>query len=107
MLARTPIGNRFYNWVAEQDPEGKYNWSDNGNCACGRFMQDELGLSQEEARCSYHATMFPILHDRSVSPDAETVWREFNTIAQGADYQDWTFGKLRERIAERKPECVL
>lgn len=108
MLARTPLGNRFYNFINTQDPERRYQWSDNCRCACSHFLQEELGLSQNEASDAFHAAMFPIFSDRQGSAEAKETWLMFNDLAQDAasGKYDWTYGGLARRVAAAYPEFV-
>jgi hypothetical protein len=117
MLSKTPIGNRFYNWVNSQDPKRRYEWHNNCGCACGRFLIEGMGLERDEVQGSLAAVNFPSMLTHN-NKDAVEVWRLFNSIAHGGgnkhvssitklpDKKGWTFGKLAQRIREQMPEYV-
>lgn len=114
MLAKTPVGNRFYNWVNSQDSNRRYEWHNNCGCACGRFLIEEMGLDRDEVQNALAAVTFPSMRT-SRNADAVEVWSKFNQLAKGSCGTDWfngyskatwTFGKLAERIREKMPECV-
>ena len=112
MLAKTPIGNRFYNWVNAQAPERRYAWHDNCNCACGRFLIEEMGMEREDVQRAQRHNSFPMMTEHKVDLDAVEVWRLFNGVAYiayggGSEGERiWTFGALAQRLRETRPECV-
>ena len=93
MLAKTPIEQRFINWVAEQPPERRYQWHNHSKCACGLFLREEMGLTVNEVTRGYVA----VVAGTSYDPDVFTVWETFNSLAQ-CDSKDSTFGSLRKRL---------
>jgi hypothetical protein len=103
MLAQTPIGQRFYNWVNSQPPDLRYQYTSCTECACGRFLIEEMGFTPYSVTIGH-----PCHQDHFNFPRLEikAVWDQFDRIAGGDDHEDWTFGKLAERIRERMPECV-
>lgn len=102
MLAKTPIDQRFYNWVARQDPNARYDWFACVDCACGLFLQEELGSSKEEVREECRALAF----GENPDPTHAKVWMKFNSIAGEGGAATHTFGELRKRLAKQMPECV-
>lgn len=102
MLAKTPIDQRFYNWVARQDPSAQYYWNNCVECACGRFLQEELGFSNREVQQEYITLCF----GQNPDPMHAEVWTKFNAIASAGGTVGWTFGELRKCLAKEMPECV-
>jgi hypothetical protein len=93
MLAKTPISDRFIDWVAAQPANDRYDWTLPGHCACGRFLREELGCTLDEVAREYTA--------RHVDPEACSsveLWNQFDLLAAGRSKEDWTFGKLHKRI---------
>lgn len=108
MLAKTPIGNRFYQWVNSKHPRHRYLWTDNCDCACGRYLIEEMGLKSQEVRAALEFIDHPRMTLRPPNKDAIEVWYLFNWLAYGDGLGDksWTFGKLAKRIAMKYPEFV-
>jgi hypothetical protein len=100
MLAKTPIEQRFYNWVNSQPTDQFYLWTDTCHCACGRFLREEMGLTEQETIHEHRAADFPASYT-SNNLEAFSVWEQFDVIARGDDHEDWTFGKLAKRIREK------
>ena len=104
MLAKTPINQRFYNWVAAQDPNEIYNYQNCEECPCAVFLVAEMGHRLFDVRMARQSTDWV---DNPSASEVNLVWNRFDTIARGnKDHTDWTFGKLRRRIEETMPECV-
>ena len=85
----------FRSFVESKNPEEKYPWLDSGKCACAQYSHS-LGMTS----ANWIAEM-----------KSQTFWGEMNTVARGAPLEDtefggkvhsqeWTFGKLLERIKE-------
>ena len=107
MLAKTPIGTRFYRWVAAQPPEREYQPALSTDCACGCFMQDEFGISREDAARSFSNYFHEMGYGEPIyshtDPSLVDFWREFNGIAVVGES---TYGALRQRLEARMPEVV-
>lgn len=95
MLARTPIGTRFYNYVSGQNPNDWYHWPNMATCACGKFIMDEkIELNDQEFEAVWgRERSAPMTRLGDLNPSS------LNVIAYGHGFRDdWTFGKLRERL---------
>ena len=109
MLAKTPIKQRFYNWVCAQPPEQTYNYQSCRDCACALFLIQELHKNPLSVVVSRQFPNYHVLQNELPENDAtiREVWEMFDDIARGnEDHVEWTFGKLRQRIEAQMPECV-
>jgi hypothetical protein len=106
MLATTPLGQRFYNWVASQPPDQPYDWQNSAECACARFLVEELACNPLMIALGRRPSIRWNGPGKDSSLDIRQVWDRFDMIAGGECHEDWTYGKLRERIAAQMPECV-
>lgn len=110
MLAKTPIKQRFYNWVAAQPPDKQYNYQSCSECGCGQFLINEMKFSRMAVVMKRQFTLDTTWLYPQTSEDNQViaeVWETFDNIARGNDdHTAWTFGKLAQRIREQMPECV-
>ncbi len=76
----------FKAFVDGKDPDEHYNWMCASICACGQYGKS-LGIN-----------------DWQFHMETNSFWRDANGVARGdgnGSFQDdWTFGKLSERLKE-------
>jgi len=115
MLAKLPIEQQFYNWVASKDPNETYDYTSTIECACGRFAIEALGMQP-------YTREYMEMWDIFYFGDGPNFWLDarsselfvpisptaLNSIARGlgACPEQWTYGKLRARLERTLPECV-
>jgi hypothetical protein len=106
MLAKTPLVNQFYNFVASKDPDQEYDYYSSSNCACGQFISEVMGVEPSEST----GTEWMLAWDQMYKPVGKDDEGPLglNTIARGGcpDRKTWTFGALRKRLEKYAPECV-
>lgn len=118
MLAKLSIPQQFYNWVANQPPEQRYDYPEMTKCACGRFIQESMGIpayapGNPAVRIEFLETYGKHFWHGPDARSYEPIFEKpsLNWIAaaffEPERKKSWTFGQLRERLEKYLPECVV
>lgn len=96
MLARTPVQNLFYEYVANRDPCDSYLWSSFAHCACAQFVREENIDTRER---EVYRLVWGRYKDDPLTPLGALNSDSLNAIAYGdGNPCGWTFGALRRRL---------
>jgi hypothetical protein len=93
MLAKTPLKDQMIAWLEQQDPNERYDWSNECNCACAQFAR---ATDRMEEWSAWMRMRMPVKFTES--------WGMINSLARPPElvslpYND-SFGNLLQRMRE-------